>query len=73
MAKETRQKASSMTDCARDREPASHSFGFTQLRRKAPSCEAGMKGGKDSEVRGIRQNSKPHIMKFPYPFCLRHE
>ena len=35
--------------------------------------EAGRNGGKDGEMRGIRQNRKPHIIKYQFLFCLYHE
>ena len=35
--------------------------------------EAGRNGGKDGEMRGIRQNRKPHIIKYQFLSCLCHE
>ena len=35
--------------------------------------EAGRNGGNDGEMRGIRQNRKPHIIKYQFLSCLCHE
>ena len=42
--------------------PAAASVPFSAKSARNPRlCEAGRNGGKDSKMRGIRQNRKPHI------------
>ena len=44
--------------------PAAASVPFSAKSARNPRlCEAGRNGGKDSKMRGIRQNRKPHIIK----------
>ena len=44
--------------------PGVHSWAHSAKSARNPRlCEAGRNGGKDSKMRGIRQNRKPHIIK----------